>query len=72
MVGMLMYLSATGRLNISTAIHQCAYYSHNCRQYRKKVVKRIVHYLIGTQDTHPRKTGFRGLWVMRMTKTNLA
>eukprot|EP00957_Ditylum_brightwellii_P168917 12857045-Ditylum_brightwellii.AAC.1 len=60
-VGMLLYCACITCPDIAMAVHQCARYSHNPWICHKKAVKRTVHYLIGTKDTGPGKTGFWGM-----------
>eukprot|EP00957_Ditylum_brightwellii_P017464 1314864-Ditylum_brightwellii.AAC.1 len=43
------------------AVHQCVWYFHNPLICHEKAVKCIVHYVIGTKDTRPGKTGFWGM-----------
>jgi hypothetical protein len=49
-IGMLLYLSATTRPDISYAVHSAARHSHNPRRSHEKAVKRICRYLKGTRD----------------------
>jgi hypothetical protein len=48
-VGMLMYLCANTRPNITFATHQCARYTHQPRRIHELAVKRIGRYLLGTR-----------------------
>ena len=49
-VGMLMFLSANTRPDISYAVHQAARFSHAPRQSHAIAVKRILRYLKATSD----------------------
>ena len=49
-VGMLMYLASNSRPDITSAVHQCARFSHCTKRSHEKAVKRIVRYLQGTKD----------------------
>jgi hypothetical protein len=49
-IGMLNYIAASTRPDISFAVHQCARFSTNPKRSHKLAVKRIVHYLKGTRD----------------------
>jgi hypothetical protein len=49
-VGMLMYLSANTRPDISYAVHQAARHTHAPRAPHAVAVKRILRYLCGTRD----------------------
>jgi len=48
LIGMLTYLSASSRPDISYAVHQCARFSVNPQRCHELAVKRIVRYLKGT------------------------
>ena len=49
-IGMLMYLAANTRPDISFSVHQAARFSHSPRQSHAIAVKRILRYLKETQD----------------------
>jgi len=49
-VGMLTYLQATSRPDISMAVHQCARYSICPMLTHERAIKRIGRYLLGTKD----------------------
>jgi hypothetical protein len=48
-IGMLMYLSANSRPDISYSVHQCARFSHEPRKSHGTAIKRIVRYLKETR-----------------------
>jgi hypothetical protein len=48
-IGMLNYIAATTRPDISFAVHQCARFSANPNRSHELAVKRIVRYLKGTR-----------------------
>ena len=50
MIGCLMYLANNTRPDIQYAVHACARYTHHPKEIHTKAVKRIVRYLIGTDD----------------------
>ena len=49
-IGMLMHLSNTTRLDLSFAVYQCARFTHSPRRCHELALKRIGLYLIGTKD----------------------
>ena len=49
-IGSMNYLAQTTRPDISMAVHQCARFCANPKKVHYTAVKRIVRYLIGTQD----------------------
>jgi hypothetical protein len=49
-IGMLNYIAASTRPDISFAMHQCARFSTNPNRIHELAVKRIVRYLKGTRD----------------------
>ena len=59
----LIYLVVNYCSDISIDVHQCALYSHNPLRRNEVEVKIILHYLNGTKDDRPRKTGYRELIV---------
>jgi hypothetical protein len=48
-VGMLMYLCANTRPNLTFAVHQCARFSHRPRRSHELALKKIGRYLLGTR-----------------------
>jgi hypothetical protein len=49
-IGMLGYLQATSRPDISMATHQCARFNNDPKLSHERAVKRIVRYLLDTKD----------------------
>jgi hypothetical protein len=49
-IGILNYIAATSRPDITFAVHQCARFSHNPNRNHEIAVRRIVRYLKGTRD----------------------
>ena len=49
-VGMVLYLAGSTRLDIAYAVHQCARFSHNPRHIHEIGVKHVARYLKGTHD----------------------
>ena len=49
-IGMLLYICANSRPDITFAVHQCAQFTHNPKQSHEEAVKRICRYLKGTAD----------------------
>jgi hypothetical protein len=49
-IGILNYIAATSRQDISFAVHQCAHFSNNLKRVQEMAVKRIICYLKGTRD----------------------
>ena len=49
-VGILTYLQATSRPDLSMAVHQCAQFSIKSMLTHERVVKRIGGYLLATKD----------------------
>ena len=47
-IGMMLYLSSNTRPDISSDVHQCAWFTHNTNVSHKTSVKRIYSYLQGT------------------------
>eukprot|EP00957_Ditylum_brightwellii_P208357 15356993-Ditylum_brightwellii.AAC.1 len=43
------------------AAHQCVRYTHNPCHIHEAIIKRTVHYLIGTKDTRGGQNGYRGM-----------
>ena len=50
MTGMLGYLQATSRPEISMAVHQCARFNNDPKLCHERAIKRICKYLLGTMD----------------------
>lgn len=50
LIGVLNYIAATSRPDISFAVHQCARFSNAPTRSHELAVKRIIHYLKGTRD----------------------
>ncbi len=50
LIGVLNYIAATSRSDISFAVHQCARFSTNPKRSHELAVKRIIRYLKGTRD----------------------
>jgi hypothetical protein len=44
-IGMMMYLTSSTRLDCAFAIHQCAYFSHDPREAHASALKRLACYL---------------------------
>ncbi|MGH7974287.1 MAG: reverse transcriptase domain-containing protein [bacterium] len=49
-IGMLMFLQANTRPDISFAVHQCARFTHNPKKSHEEAVKHICRYLQGTKE----------------------
>ncbi|MGH3055162.1 MAG: reverse transcriptase domain-containing protein, partial [Gaiellaceae bacterium] len=49
-IGMLMFLQANTRPDISFAVHQCARFTHCPKRSHEEAVKQICRYLKGTRD----------------------
>jgi hypothetical protein len=49
-IGMLNYIAASTRPDISFAVHQCARFSNSPKRSHELAVKRVVRYLKGTRD----------------------
>ena len=49
-IGMMLYLSSNTRPDISFAVHQCAWFTHNTKVSHKTDLKRTCRYLQGTKD----------------------
>ncbi|MGH7973974.1 MAG: reverse transcriptase domain-containing protein, partial [bacterium] len=49
-IGMMMFLQANSRPDISYAVHQCARFSHFPKKIHEEAVKHICRYLKGTKD----------------------
>ena len=49
-VGMLLYISSNTRPDIQFAVHQAARFTHNPKKSHAQAVKRIIRYLVGTND----------------------
>ena len=49
-IGMMFYLASNTRPDISFAVHQCYYFTHNANESHETAVKRIRRYLQGTKD----------------------
>ncbi|MGH3055543.1 MAG: reverse transcriptase domain-containing protein, partial [Gaiellaceae bacterium] len=49
-IGMLMFLQANTRPDISFAVHQCARFTHNPKKSHEEAIKHICQYLKGTKD----------------------
>jgi hypothetical protein len=49
-IGILNYIAATSRPDISFSVHQCARFSNAPTRTHELAVKRIIHYLKGTRD----------------------
>ena len=47
---MMLYLASNRRPDISFAVHQCAWFTHNTKVSHDTDVKRICRYLQGTKD----------------------
>ena len=47
-IGMMLYLAANSRPDISFAVHQCARFTHNTKASHEEAVLRICRYLKGT------------------------
>ena len=47
-IGMMLYLAANSRPDISFAVHQCARFTHNTKASHEEAVLRICQYLKGT------------------------
>ena len=52
-IGMMLYLASNTRPDISFAVHQCAWFTHNTKVSHDTDVKRICRYLQGTKDNGP-------------------
>jgi hypothetical protein len=76
-IGMLNYIAASTRPDISFAVHQCARFSNDPKQSHELAVKRLVRYLKGSRDKgyilHPNGThtidcyvdaDFAGAWTL--------
>jgi hypothetical protein len=50
MIGRLNYLGNNTRPDLQYAVHACARYTHRPKAIHSRALKRIVRYLIGTQD----------------------
>lgn len=50
MIGMLMFLQANTRPDISYAVNQCARFNHDPKRSHEEAVKQICRYLMGTKD----------------------
>jgi hypothetical protein len=50
-IGILNYIAARSRPDITFAVHQCARFSNNPNRQHELAVRRIVRYLKGTRDT---------------------
>ena len=74
-IGMMLYLASNTRPDISFAVHQCAWFTHNTKVSHETAVKRICRYIQGTKDNslvfNPSKklvmdcyadADFAGLW----------
>ena len=74
-IGMMLYPASNKRPDISFAVHQCAWFTHNTKSSHDTAVKRICWYLQGTKDNGlvfkpPKKlvvdcyadADFTGLW----------
>ena len=74
-IWMMFYLTSITRLDISFAVHQCDWFTHNTKTSHNIAVKRIFWYLQGTKDNglvfNPSKklvmdfyadADFAGLW----------
>ena len=74
-IGMMLYLASNTRPDISFAVNQCAWFTHNTKVSNVTAVKRICRYLHGTKDNglvfNPSNklgvdcyadTDFAGLW----------
>ena len=72
---MMLYLASNTSPDISFAVHQCAWFTHNNKVSHETNVKRICRYIQGTKDNglvfNPSKklvvdcyadTDFAGLW----------
>ena len=72
---MMLYLAPNTRPDISFAVHQCAWFTHNTKASHETSVKRICPYLQGTKENgivfNPSKklvvdcyadADFAGLW----------
>jgi hypothetical protein len=49
-IGILNYIAATSRPNITFAVHECTRFSSNPKRHHELAVRRIVRYLKGTRD----------------------
>ena len=49
-IGMMLYLASNTRPDISFAVHQCAWFTHNTKVSHVTAVKRICTYLQGTKE----------------------
>ena len=49
-VGMLNYLAAITRPNLSFAVHQCARFMHKAKASHERAIKRIGRYLLGMRN----------------------
>jgi hypothetical protein len=49
-IGILNYIAASSRPDITFAVHQCARFSANPKRHHEIAVRRIVRYLKGTKD----------------------
>ena len=47
---MILHLASNTRPDISFAVHQCAWFTHNTKASHKTAVKRICRYLQGTKE----------------------
>ena len=47
---MVLYLASNTRPDISFAVHQCAWFTHNTKVSHKTAVNMICRYLQGTKD----------------------
>ena len=54
-VGMLNYLVNCTHPELAFAVHQCARFCNNPKRIHEQAVKRVVRYLISTQDTYKGK-----------------
>ena len=74
-IGMMLYLASNKRPDISFAVYQCAWFTHNTKVSHETSAKRISRYLQGTKDNglvfNPSKklfvdfyadADFAGLW----------
>ena len=48
-IGMMLYLAPNTRPDISFAVHQCVWFTHNTKASHETAVKRICRYLQGTK-----------------------
>ena len=81
-IGMMLYLAPNTRPDISFAVHQCAWFTHNTKVSHDTAMKRICRYNQGTKDNglvfNPSKklvvdfyadAYFAVLWDMKILKT---